>query len=78
MSPMTDPVTTPTVSKRDVLALVAAMPNQFDPEELMYRLYVRRQIELGSAAVNAGDVVYEAEVDRQIEEWLASDGPDQR
>jgi hypothetical protein len=62
-----------TVKKQDVMELMHDMPDEdeIDIETLMYRLYVRRKIELSEAAIEAGDLLTEEEVDREIEKWFA-------
>ena len=64
--------------KQDVVNLLQNMPDEIDVEQLMYHLYVIRKIELGEAAVAAGDVLWEDEVEQEIESWFAHDGLDQR
>jgi predicted transcriptional regulator len=45
------------------------LPDDPDPEELHYRLYVLQKIEEGQAALDAGDVLTEEEVEALLEEW---------
>ena len=71
MSSTTDPVGTVTVKKQVILDMLQTMPDEFDPEELMYRIYVVAAIAEGEAAIEAGDVLTEEEVDRQIDRWFA-------
>jgi hypothetical protein len=66
------------MKKQDVINLLQDMPDEIDVEQLMYHLYVVRKIELGEAAIAAGDVLSEEEVDREIESWFVRDGQDQR
>jgi hypothetical protein len=57
------------MKKADVLKLLDEMPDEIDIEKLMYTLYVRRQIEIGIAAADAGDVISDEEFDREMAEW---------
>ena len=53
------------MKKHDVLALLHEMPDNIDPDDLMYRLYLRQKIEVAEAAAEAGDVIpHEAVVRR--------------
>ena len=61
--------------KQDVLRLLSEMPEEIDADQLLYRLYVVRKIEAGEAALQAGDLVPQADVEREIEGWLQSPGP---
>jgi predicted transcriptional regulator len=58
------------VKKQHVLDLVRDMPEEFDSEELVYRLYVLHKIEEGEEAIRAGRVISQAEAKRRISEWL--------
>jgi len=58
------------MKKQDVLDLMHDMPDEVDVEELMYRLYLRAKLEKAEAALEAGDVLTEEEVERLSEEWL--------
>jgi predicted transcriptional regulator len=55
--------------KSDVLDLLRDMPDELDIEKLIYMLYVRRKIELGRAAADAGQVITHEEFVRQSDEW---------
>jgi predicted transcriptional regulator len=57
------------LKKSDVFDLLRDMPDDLDPEELIWRLYLKEKIERAEAAVAAGDVVSHAEVEKMIDEW---------
>jgi hypothetical protein len=57
------------IQKRDVLALLDRMPDELDGEELMYHIYVLEKIAEGEAAIAAGDVVDDDDLDREITSW---------
>ncbi len=59
------------MNRQDVVDLMHDMPDKVDIEELMYRLYLREKLERAEAALAAGDVLTEEEVERLSEEWLA-------
>ena len=60
--------------KHDVLALLHAMPDDIDTDDLMYRLSLRHKIEVAEDAVEAGDVVSHEEVMRRSDAWLPESG----
>lgn len=62
------------MKKSDVLHLLQAMPDHFDADELMDRLYVIRQIEASEVDIAAGDVIPHEEVVRITDEWIGT-GP---
>jgi predicted transcriptional regulator len=57
------------MKKQAVLELLRHLPDDLDPEELHERLYVLQKIEEGQAALDAGDVLTEEEVEALLEEW---------
>jgi hypothetical protein len=59
------------MKKAEVLKLLDEMPDEIDIEKLMYTLYVRRQIEIGIAAADAGDEISQEEFEKLSDEWLA-------
>ena len=60
--------------KHDVLALLHAIPDDIDPDDVMSRLSLRHKIEVAAEAVEAGDVVSHAEVMRRHDAWLPESG----
>ena len=71
MEARAEPAATVLIKKQDVIDMMGDLPDEFDPEELMYRLYVREKLARSEAALAAGDVYTEEEVERLSEEWLA-------
>ena len=57
------------VKKSDVLELVSGVPEEIDLDDLLYRLYLKLELELSEAAVAAGDVLSHEEVVRLSGEW---------
>ena len=66
------------MKKHDVLALLHEMPDDIDPDDLMYRLYLRHKIEAAEEAAEAGDVVPHDEVVQRSDAWLQEPGPVRR
>lgn len=58
------------MKKNDVLALLRAMPDDMDTDDLMYRLYLRQKLEAAEAAAETGDILSHDEVVRRSDEWL--------
>ncbi len=59
------------MKKTELMELVQRLPDDepVDLERLMYTLYVRRKIEEGLAAADAGDVISDEEFAREIASW---------
>jgi hypothetical protein len=55
--------------KQAILELLETMPEDIDKEELYYRLYVLQKIEEGQAAIAAGDVISDEDLDKEMEHW---------
>ncbi len=58
------------MKKDDALKLIDALPDEFDVEELHYRLYIWQKIQDGEADYEAGNVITQEELDREIDEWF--------
>jgi hypothetical protein len=58
------------MKKSDVLELLRDQPEDLDIDKFLYTLYVRRQIELGIAAADAGDEISHEEFEEMSEGWL--------
>ena len=56
--------------KSEVLDLLRDLPEDLDIDKFIYTLYVRRQIELGIAAAEAGEEISHEEFEKLSEEWL--------
>ena len=65
------------MKKADVQVLLDGLEDELDPEELMYRLYLKAKLERAEAALARGDVVSHEEVVRQSKTWFPSNGQDQ-
>ena len=50
-------------------ALSGGRDGEADVERLMYTLYLRREIDIGEAAMAAGEVISQEEVERRIRQW---------
>ena len=56
--------------KSEVFDLLRDLPEDLDIDKFIYTLYVRRQIELGIAAADAGEEISHEEFDNLSEECL--------
>jgi hypothetical protein len=63
----------PIVKKSEILELLQGQPEDINVEELIYTLWFRRKIEVALASPEEDDLPHE-EVERMIDEWLASPG----
>jgi hypothetical protein len=57
------------VKKADVVELLQDLPDEVDPEELIYRLYLKQKLDQAQAAASAGDTVTHEEAIRIAESW---------
>jgi hypothetical protein len=57
------------VNKAQLLELVQDMPEDIDPEELMYRIYLLQKVQAGEDAVASGDTFSHDEAVRISDEW---------
>ncbi len=55
--------------KSEALDVVRGMPEEFDGDELIYRLYVRMKVERAEAEIAKGNVIPHDEVVRQSQAW---------
>jgi predicted transcriptional regulator len=60
-----------TVTKQEIVDLMHDLPDEFDVEEVMYRLYVLQKIRKGERAIEEGRVVSHEEAKRRMDEWRA-------
>ena len=64
--------------KDEVIQMIRALPDDCTLQDIKYTIYVRSKIQDGLAALERGEVLSQAEVDREVEEWLKSFGSDPR
>lgn len=57
-------------TKEQILKAVQELPDDADFEAAMERLYLVYKVQRGLAQVDAGQKIPQAEVRRQVEEWL--------
>ena len=57
------------MKKRDVLDVLNTMPDDIDPDDLLYHLYLKRELEIAEGEVARGDVLPHDEVVRLSREW---------
>jgi hypothetical protein len=58
------------VNKHDVIAVMEAMPEEFDIDELVYRLRLKEKLESSERAFAEGRVLSHAEVVRRSRAWF--------
>lgn len=63
--------------KEAAIQLIQSLPEDCTMDDVCYHLYVRKKIEAGLAAAEAGDVVSQAEAESRLAAWAASLGLDQ-
>ncbi len=58
------------MKKQEVLDLVQRLPDQIDPEQLMYELYVKAKLERAEEEIARGDLVNHEDVVKRSQEWF--------
>ncbi|MGD9893509.1 MAG: hypothetical protein AB7R89_12825 [Dehalococcoidia bacterium] len=53
------------MKKQDALEVMQTLPEEFDPEELMYRLYVLTKIERAERAIEERGIIPDEDLDRE-------------
>ncbi len=61
------------MKKQDVQQVVDTLPDEgeIDVDKLLYTLWLRRKVELSLAQADAGDLIPQEVVEREMDEWLA-------
>jgi predicted transcriptional regulator len=57
------------MKKAEAIEVVQGMPDEFEAEDLLYRLYVREKVERAEQAVADGRVLTHEEMTREIASW---------
>ncbi len=57
------------MTKEQMVNAIQSLPDDATVDDAMERLYVLAKIQIGLAAADAGDVVSQAEVEREMAEW---------
>lgn len=58
------------MAKAEIIQMIREMPDHVTTEEVLYRLYVRTQIEKGLEEVGKGKTIPHDEVLTRLEKWL--------
>ncbi len=58
------------MNKQELLRIVEELPDRFEAEQVIERLYLQAKLERAEAAVARGDVVSHTEVVRRSQEWF--------
>ena len=57
------------MKKQDVLNLIRDMPDEFDPDDLMYHLYILAKIEKAETSIAEHGLIPDEEIEREFEAW---------
>ncbi|WP_077369780.1 hypothetical protein [Anaerosalibacter sp. Marseille-P3206] len=57
------------ILKQDIIDLVSKLPEKFDMEEFMYKLYVLDKVKKGQKDINKGNFIDTDKLRREIREW---------
>ena len=63
-----------TTSKQEILAIVNELPETIDMEELIYRLYLKEKLETAEQDVQAGRLLSDDQMGKEIQGWFTSRG----
>ncbi|MDD2480823.1 MAG: hypothetical protein PHC44_05100 [Lutispora sp.] len=57
------------VLKQDIMNLVSNLPEKFDIEEFMYKLYVLDKVKKSQRDIKKGNFIAADELRKEIEKW---------
>lgn len=57
------------VLKQDIMNLVSNLPEKFDMEEFMYKLYVLDKVKKGQSDIKKGNFIAVDELRKETEKW---------
>jgi hypothetical protein len=57
------------VRKQVFIDLIDAMPEDIDPEDLMYHLYVLAKIQKAEKSIEEHGLIPDEEIDRAVDSW---------
>lgn len=58
------------IAKEEILKIVRSMPEQFDIEELQYRLYLRQKLEAAEEDIREGRYLTHEELTQETARWF--------
>lgn len=58
------------MKKTEVIELIETLPDEIDPDDLIYRIYLKKKLDKAERELERGEVLSHEEVLRSIEEWL--------
>ena len=58
------------IAKQQVFELLKDLPDEFNIEEIMYRLYVREKLETAENDVREGRIISHEEVVKETSKWF--------
>ena len=59
-----------TTAKDEVRALLEKLPDDASLNDIQYHIYVRQKIERGLEAIQKGNVIPQAEIEKRMARWL--------
>lgn len=62
--------------KEQALQLIQSLPDDCTLEEIRYRLYLQEKVAEGLADVEAGRVLAQEDVEKEVARWHESSGPE--
>jgi hypothetical protein len=63
--------------KDEARKLIDALPDDCRWEDMLYRFHVRQRIEEGLRDIDEGRVIFQEELEREVETWFGSAGASQ-
>ena len=57
------------ILKEDIIKLVSNLPDKFDVEDFMYKLYVLDKVKKGQKDIRKGNFIAADELRSEIEKW---------
>ncbi len=63
-----------TMTKKEILEFVSALPQRIDIEDLFYRLYIKTQLDAAEEDIRKNRTLPHAKIMKEIEKWFQSGG----
>ena len=57
-------------AKEEVRELLDHLPDDSSLDDIQYHIYVRQKVQKGLEAVDSGDLVPQAEIEKRMSRWL--------
>jgi hypothetical protein len=59
------------VAKNEIMDLLADMPNEFDTEELMYKLFIFDKLKNAEYDISENNLIANSEITKMVQTWLS-------